>query len=108
MSLWRKNARHDDNHSQIVDVLRAHGCSVQAINAAGAPDLLVGLRGENHLVEVKRPLGVKGGVAGRDLNPIQRAWHAAWKGSKPWVIRSPGEAVEWVVGRIDDVAWRKP
>jgi hypothetical protein len=102
VTLWRKNARHDTNHAQIVGVLRAHGCSVQAMNAAGAPDLLVGLRGENHLVEVKRPLGVKGGASGRELNPIQRAWHAAWKGDKPWTLRSEMEAVEWVKARIDD------
>ncbi len=102
VSLWRKNARVDANHAEIVGVLRAHGCSVQVVSAPGAPDLVVGLMGTNHLVEVKRPAGAKGGVSGRELNPRQRAWHASWRGDKPWVLRSPSDAFEWVQARRDD------
>ena len=80
MSLHRRAARKDDNHAAVVEVLRNSGCSVQPLNAPGAPDLVVGLNGTNHLVEVKRPLGAKGGRSHRDLNPLQRAWHGAWRG----------------------------
>ena len=102
MSLWRMAARKDVTHAEVVGALRAHGCSVHAWSGPGCPDLVVGLHGVTHLVEVKRPLGNNGGLAGRDLNPRQRAWHAAWRGSKPWIIRSASEAVEWVRARMED------
>lgn len=100
MSLHRRAARKDDNHAAVVEVLRNSGCSVQPLNAPGAPDLVVGLNGTNHLVEVKRPLGAKGGRSHRDLNPLQRAWHGAWRGEPPWVLRSPADALEWVQARL--------
>lgn len=79
MSLHRRAARKDTNHSEIVAAFLREGCTVQAISAPGAPDLVVGWRGRfNLLVEIKSERG--------KLNPLQRAWHASWRGSKPWVV----------------------
>ncbi len=81
MSLYRRAARKDDTQTAIVAALLSAGATVQAISSPGAPDLLVGYRGVNVLVEVKNKDG-----RGLKLNPLQRAWHAAWMGSKPYVV----------------------
>ena len=98
MSLYRRAARKDDNHAEIVGVLRAHGASVVSINAPGCPDLLVGwTRSDgtrvNLLVEVKRPLGPRGGKSHSCLNDLQTEFRAKWRGDRPWVIRTPVEAL---------------
>ena len=80
MSLNRYNAKRDDNEKAIVDALRAYGCSVQRTSGSGLPDLAIGWRGLNLWAEVK---GEKG-----KLTPPQEAWHAAWRGAKPFVLRS--------------------
>jgi hypothetical protein len=102
VSLWRRNARKDDNHSAIVEVLRQAGASVVSLNAPGCPDLLVGFVApdgtrRNVLVEVKRPAGKRGGTSNRKLNPAQEIFHRTWRGDRPWVVRSPAEALA-VVG----------
>lgn len=84
MSLYRRAPRKDDNHAAIVRAFLAAGCTVQAISAPGCPDLLVGYRGQNVLVEVKNEDG-----RGLKLGALQRAWHAAWRGSKPYVVHEP-------------------
>lgn len=78
MSLYRRAARRDTNHSAVVGELLRAGATVQAVSAPGAPDLLVGYRGINVLVEVKSE--------GAGLNALQRAWHASWRGAKPYVV----------------------
>lgn len=98
MSLHRRNPRHDGNHAEIVGVLRAHGASVVALNAAGVPDLLIGfVRADgtrvNVWVEIKRPAGPRGGTSGRNLTPRQREFRASWRGDLPWVVRTPHEAL---------------
>ena len=76
MSLHRHAARKDANHSTIVAAFRALGCSVEALSAKGVPDLLVGIRGVNLLVEVKAP-----GVPSRSkLTEDQLRWHLGWLG----------------------------
>ena len=57
MSLYRKNPRRDGSESGIVRALTALGCSVQPLSGHGVPDLLVGIRGVNLLLECKAPLG---------------------------------------------------
>lgn len=51
----RRAARTDANQEAIVAALRAMGCSVLSLAAVGkgCPDLLVGFRGVNTLIEVK-------------------------------------------------------
>jgi len=86
----------DTNQSEIVAALRGAGCSVELIASAnhrsGVPDLLVGARGRNFLLEVKRArTGPRGGGGGR-LSDDQRAWIAGWRGSVA-VVTSVAEAL---------------
>lgn len=82
----RRASRIDQNHAEIVKALRAVGCSVLSLAAIGrgAPDLLLGYKGKNVLVEVKRPKG--------KLNDQQQAFRAAWRGDL-CVVRSVDEAL---------------
>lgn len=73
MSLHRRAARRDSNEVQIVDALRAAGYTVQRLSEKGCPDLLVGGRGVNVLMEVKTGPAHK-------LTPDETAWHADWRG----------------------------
>jgi hypothetical protein len=81
----RRNAagkRRDANEGAIIDTLRAVGCSVQQLSGADMPDLLVGYRGENFLIEVKTLKG--------KLRERQQAWHRAWQGIVH-IVREPVE-----------------
>jgi Holliday junction resolvase len=51
----RRAARVDRNQSEIVTALRSLGCSVQPLHTigSGCPDLLIGIDGQNLLIEVK-------------------------------------------------------
>lgn len=75
----RKTARVDANQAAIVEGLRAIGATVQslAMVGRGVPDLLVGFRSENWLLEVKD--GAKPDSA-RRLTPDEAAWHDGWRG----------------------------
>jgi hypothetical protein len=83
----RRAARTDNNHARIVDALRAAGCSVESLAdvGRGVPDLLVGVRGETYLLEVKGPRGF--------ATPDQRAWWDRWRGRRPIIVRDPAEAL---------------
>ena len=75
----RRKAKIDDNQTEIVKGLRAVGCSVESLAAVGkgCPDLLVGFRGVNYLIEVKD--GSKP-PSKRKLTPDQVKWHDSWRG----------------------------
>ncbi len=76
----RRAAKVDGNQSDIVADLRAiPNCSVQILSAVGqgCPDLLIGYRGFNFLVELKDPSKPK---SDRQLTPDQVEWHAEWHG----------------------------
>ncbi len=72
-------AKADANQASIVAALRQIGCSVQPLHTVGkgVPDLLVGIRGQNLLLEVKD--GAKAPSAQR-LTADQQQWHADWRG----------------------------
>ena len=72
-------AKVDRNQSEIVTALRAAGATVQPLHTVGAgcPDLLVGFRGRNFLLEVKDWQARPGD---RELNAAQVEWHGGWKG----------------------------
>lgn len=76
----RRAAKVDANQAEIVDALRRVGASVQPLHAVGAgvPDLLIGYRSMNYLVEVKD--GSKPPSA-RKLTEKQAEWHKLWRGS---------------------------
>ncbi len=75
----RKIASVDANQREIVCALRACGCDVQPLHqlGGGVPDLLVGLRGKNFLLEVKD--GNKAPSKQR-LTPDEYEWHKSWRG----------------------------
>jgi hypothetical protein len=76
----RRAARVDTNHAVIVGALRACGATVQSLAqvGGGCPDILVGYRGRNLLLEIKD--GSKPPSA-RKLTADQVPWHAEWRGA---------------------------
>lgn len=98
----RRAAKVDRNQSEIVGALRDMGASVQPLHAVGqgCPDLLVGFRGVNHLIEVKD--GAKS-ASRRKLTDAQLQWHPAWRGSVT-VVSSVDEAMRAIgVGSYRDL-----
>jgi len=77
----------DLNHNEIVKALRAVGATVLSLATigSGCPDILVGFRGDNFLMEIKSERG--------KLNQAQVDWHTHWRGSKVRVVRSIEEAL---------------
>ena len=64
----------DANQAEIVREIRAYGCSVYIASSVGTgfPDLVIGYRGKNYLVEVKTGTG--------KLNQLQEDFRRGWKG----------------------------
>lgn len=78
-----RTTRRDANHKAIVDALIGAGCSVLDLAAVGggAPDLLVGFRGRNKLVEVKNPANKRRSGSTNPTTGLKQAkFRAAWKG----------------------------
>ena len=84
-------AKVDDNQKEIVKALRHMGCSVQHLHAVGAgcPDLLVGYKGFNILLEVKD--GNKS-PSRQNLTTDQIIWHRDWRGAVE-VVNSIDQAI---------------
>ena len=105
----RKAARVDANQDQVVSVLRGYGASVQSLAAVGkgVPDLLVGYRGQNFLLEVKDGTKPKSQTK---LTDDQGEWHGKWRGSKPIVVYTPTDAVKAIlqVGAAEQDVPRHP
>lgn len=87
MAYGRKRA--DQNQTAIVQALRAAGCTVAILAGVGGgvPDLLVGWRGQNFLLEVKNPAG-----RGDRLTPAESDFLATWRGQAV-IVRDVGEAL---------------
>jgi len=95
----RRAAKVDSNQADVVDALRAAGCSVTSTAAVGAgfPDLVVSFGGPSgHVVLIE----VKDGSlppSERALTPAQKKWHRETLGPAH-VVCSVEEAlsvVEW-------------
>ena len=93
----RRAARTDANQVAVVKALRKIGASVCPLHTVGGgcPDLLVGLRGENMLIEVKD--GSKPPSA-RKLTPDEARFINNWRGTV-YVVCSPEEAIKAVTQR---------
>ena len=87
-------ARVDSNQSEVTKALRKMGASVQLLHSVGkgCPDLLVGYKGGNYLLEIKD--GEKK-ESQRKLTAEQTIWHFDWKGQVA-VVTSPQEAIETI------------
>ena len=88
----RRNAKVDANHGVIVAALRQVGASVQDLAKVGqgCPDILVGYRGQNYLMEIKTNKG--------KATLPQIAWDTFWQGQVV-VVRDVDEALH-VIGAI--------
>ena len=91
--------RVDGNQADVVKWLRKNGATVQQTSdlGDGCPDLLVGYRGKNFLLELKDDAQP---VRFRKLTPDEKKWHARWKGSVV-VVENALEACK-AVGMYDD------
>ncbi len=76
----RRAARIDANQPEIVQALRDVGASVSVTSMVGKgfPDIVVGYRGQNYLIEIKD--GSKP-PSQRKLTPDEQEWHALWRGT---------------------------
>lgn len=87
----RRAARTDGNHAEIMEALRKAGASVKSAHAVGMgfPDLVVGFRGKNHLLEVK-----DGSLSPsrRRLTEMEQRFHDQW-GGHCVVVNSAEEAL---------------
>lgn len=88
----RRAAKVDANHSAIVAALRSIGASVQDLASVGqgCPDILVGFRGRNYLMEIKVNKGKP--------TPMQDVWHMTWQGQVV-IVRTVDEALH-VIGAL--------
>jgi hypothetical protein len=88
--------RRDACEAIIVTALRAVGASVQQLDGAGLPDLLVGYEGRTYLLEVKDTHGKQGrGMkkTATGLRETQERWWASWRGATPIVVTTADEAL---------------
>lgn len=96
----RRFGKLDANQHEVVSALRAAGATVQSLASVGGgcPDLLVGHRGTNWLLEVKD--GSKP-PARRRLTDAEQRWADSWQGQ--WhAVESSGEALALVFGAAEE------
>lgn len=74
-------SRVDGNQASIVDGLRDIGATVQVLSSVrgGCPDLLVGFRGANYLLEIK-PGDLASTKRQNELTRHELGWHLHWNG----------------------------
>ena len=92
----RQAAKTDANQGLIVHALRKAGASVQSLAPVGkgCPDLLVGYKGINYLMEVKDGNKVP---SKQLLNIEQEHWHSVWTGAVH-TVKSEAEALNILKG----------
>ena len=80
-------AKVDANQHAIVKAMRWRGATVQLLHrfGQGVPDLLVGFRGVNLLIEVKTEDG--------ELTEREAEWHEWWDG-EVHIVRTKHEALD--------------
>ena len=88
----RLRAAVDANQKAIVAACRAMGATVLHTHqlGKGAPDLIVGFKGREYLLECKD--GSKPPSA-RRLTPDEETWHRQWRGSVVRVVESVDDAL---------------
>jgi hypothetical protein len=79
-----RNGKRDANEQMIVAALQRVGASVEPISIRNVPDLLVGFRGRNYLLEIKTASGAE--------TPGQKLWAQLWMGQRA-VVRTVDEAL---------------
>lgn len=94
----RRAARVDGNQVIITQALRDLGASVQPLHTVGkgCPDLLVGYRGVNWILELKDDSQPPNK---RRLTTDEQTWHDSWKGTV-YVVETVEEALSVIRGGI--------
>lgn len=94
--------KRDDNEAAIVEALRAAGATVTRLGEPGVPDLLVGYRGRNFLLEVKEPGQTehrRRSEGGRgELTAAQVEWWDEWRGERAAIVHSVADALMVING----------
>lgn len=87
--------RADMNQKEIVSALEKMGASVLDCHnhGHGMPDLIVGFRGKNHLVEIKNPANAYGR---KGLNENQKQFAENWRGDKVHILRTIDDAIAFM------------
>lgn len=90
MTRFARRGHHDGNHAELAATFEALGCTVADTTAAGFgfPDIVLGLIGQTHLVEVKDANG--------RLNASQERFLRNWRGGPIAVVQTIPEAIEHV------------
>lgn len=90
--------RIDVNQPAIVKIFRELGCSVLILSdlGKGCPDILLGFRGKNYLIEIKNGARPK---SGRTLTPAEMRFFEGWLGQVD-IIASEDEAIEFIKIRL--------
>jgi hypothetical protein len=90
----RKRARKDDNQTIIVSAFRQFGASVFETHQIGGgfPDIVVGFRGKNYLIEIKDGEKCE---SRRPLTPAEIEFHATWHG-RVEIIKSVEEVTAFM------------
>lgn len=86
-----RRVKRDANHAEIVAALKGVGATVLDLAAVGGgcPDLLVGFKGRNTLLELKNPENAKvGGKAMQGTKDKQHTFRSEWQGLAFVVTRS--------------------
>lgn len=101
MAIRRVKARKDGNHTELARHFEALGCSVVELphaGVAGFPDLVCGVVGVNHLVELKNPETAYGRAG---LSSTQRIFNRDWRGAPMVAVSSVDEVTALVTN------WRR-
>lgn len=88
---FRRAAKTDDNHKQIVTELRKAGASVYNTHQLkGFCDICVGYKGMNYLMEIKDP---NKPPSARRLTEREEEFHTTWRGQIS-VVHTTDEALD--------------
>lgn len=84
----------DANQAEIVAALRQMGCSVTPthIIGKGFPDIAVGYRGKNFLIEIKNGTAPK---SDRLMTEDEMEWHSGWRGQAA-IVENVQDAINLV------------
>jgi len=96
--MTRLAAKTDSNHKEIMEVFRDLGCTVFSTHMVGKgfPDMVVGHRCINLLVEVKDGSLVP---SKRKLTPDEQGFHELWRGTVN-IVETVQGAVDLIAGKV--------
>lgn len=91
MGVRRTAAKRDKSETPIITALKGVGATIKQLSEKGVPDLLVGFREVNYLIEAKTGKG--------KLTLDQEKFFEEWQGQKG-IARNADEALI-IIGAID-------